>query len=257
MKSIKPKNSLPKTTKKKRLNQGLSVTAGNKSSSALASASAVERFSLDMMRGRVICEDGLSLSVQANSFVYCSPKSPLGPYNEVECGFPDQGIKELIPYAEDPYHLTETIYGYVPVALVSLVIARHGGRSQSSSWSMSPMMNQNYEKLDVMDCSNTNEPWSPLLAEKDCNIWLQVAALGSPKEEGCARMSLAQRMGEYSWEKALKNLEEVMEGMVGSKINIDTEQVGKRWGRLCFKDWELTQIASASMPSKDVKKKRL
>ena len=33
----------------------------------------------------------------------------------------------LIDFADEPSHPTETVYGYVPVQTVTLVIAKHGG----------------------------------------------------------------------------------------------------------------------------------
>lgn len=76
---------------------------------------------------RIVCADGLRLSVQAGDTHYCSPRDMNGPYYEVEVGFPSQPIDALMEYAEDPKDPTGTVYGYVPVSVVDAVIKEHGG----------------------------------------------------------------------------------------------------------------------------------
>lgn len=75
----------------------------------------------------VVCRDGFSMSIQAGSHHYSRPRSPTGPWQAVECGFPSAVDSTLMPYAEtedDPLH---TVYAYVPVTLVSEILERHGG----------------------------------------------------------------------------------------------------------------------------------
>lgn len=76
----------------------------------------------------IICEDGTALSVQASAMYYAKPRTNRGPYTAVEVGFPSVAPplawKE---YAEDWETPTDTVYGYVPLELVSLYIASHGG----------------------------------------------------------------------------------------------------------------------------------
>ena len=80
------------------------------------------------MNKKVVCKDGFSMSVQANSTSYCSPQtSNADRYIEVEIGFPNECEDLLLEYAEDPAHPTDTVYPYVPTTVVSLVIAKHGG----------------------------------------------------------------------------------------------------------------------------------
>ena len=80
------------------------------------------------MNKKVICKDGFSMSVQANSTSYCSPRvSNANKYKQVEIGFPNESEDLLLEYAEDPGSPTETVYPYVPAPIVSLVIAKHGG----------------------------------------------------------------------------------------------------------------------------------
>jgi hypothetical protein len=76
---------------------------------------------------RIECEDGFSLSVQASHGAYCSPRTNLGPWYQVEVGYPSDVPTEIMRYCEDPETPTETVYGYVPIELVETLIAAHGG----------------------------------------------------------------------------------------------------------------------------------
>lgn len=76
---------------------------------------------------RIVCSDGFSLSVQASKMHYCTPRNDIGPYTEVEVGFPSIKIEEFMPYAEDWDFPTETVYARVPVEIVLQVINSHGG----------------------------------------------------------------------------------------------------------------------------------
>ena len=77
---------------------------------------------------RITCEDGFSMSVQASSGCYCSPRDGgRGPWQRVEVGFPSAKDDLLMPYVEDANNPTGTVYGYVPIGVVDQVIANHGG----------------------------------------------------------------------------------------------------------------------------------
>lgn len=76
---------------------------------------------------RIVCADGFSLSVQASHSHYCAPRNDFGPWLKVEVGYPSARAEELMPYAEDPDRPTDTVYGYVPIEIVSAVIDAHGG----------------------------------------------------------------------------------------------------------------------------------
>jgi hypothetical protein len=77
---------------------------------------------------KVVCADGFTLSVQANENAYCSPRiNDATLYVEVEVGFPSGKEELIMPWAEDPEEPTETVYGYVPVSVVTNVLAKHGG----------------------------------------------------------------------------------------------------------------------------------
>ena len=76
---------------------------------------------------RIICADGLNISIQASEQHYCTPRNDEGPYTTVEVGFPSYTVDELIPYAEDSEHPTDTVYAQVPVEVVLQVINSRGG----------------------------------------------------------------------------------------------------------------------------------
>lgn len=78
---------------------------------------------LPMTRPRALCADGFSISIQANQWVYCTPKKllPDGNYTFVELGFASQYEELLDEYSEG------TVYPYVPMEVVEKVIEKHGG----------------------------------------------------------------------------------------------------------------------------------
>ena len=79
------------------------------------------------MYERVCCADGFEMSVQANVSAYCSPRENSGKYELVEVGFPSAVEPMLMPYVEDRTIPTRTVYGYVPVEIVTNVLVKHGG----------------------------------------------------------------------------------------------------------------------------------
>ena len=82
---------------------------------------------------RVLCADGFSMSVQANAGTYCCPRTNnADSYISVEVGFPSHVEPLLMPFCEDPKDPTETVYAYVPSTTIYLVIAKHGGMTQSN-----------------------------------------------------------------------------------------------------------------------------
>ena len=88
-----------------------------------------EEFMEAMSRCAIVeCADGFKMSVQAHEGAYCTPRATNAhTYTLVEVGFPNRRETLLIKYAEDPDALTETVYGWVPVQLVTDIIAKHGG----------------------------------------------------------------------------------------------------------------------------------
>jgi len=77
---------------------------------------------------KVVCADGFSMSVQGNETAYCEPRlNHQKKYNLVEIGFPSEEEPLIMPWAERKDRPTDTVYGYVPVDVVTTVIVKHGG----------------------------------------------------------------------------------------------------------------------------------
>jgi len=81
---------------------------------------------------RVSCKSGLNFSVQASSSHYCSPRDDRGPWHMVEIGYPTRKIPAWLEYAEEVGAPLQTVYGYVPVAVVNATIAANGGWSKAT-----------------------------------------------------------------------------------------------------------------------------
>ena len=80
------------------------------------------------LNAKIVCADGFSMSIQASETAYCAPRmTGAARYSKVEVGFPSSREDLLLEYAEDRGNPTETIYGFVPANIVSLVIVKHGG----------------------------------------------------------------------------------------------------------------------------------
>ena len=76
----------------------------------------------------VVCADGFRMSVQAHESAYCEPRlNKQKKYNLVEVGYPSEEEPLIMPWVEDRSKPTETVYGYVPVDVVTTVIVKHGG----------------------------------------------------------------------------------------------------------------------------------
>lgn len=85
------------------------------------------------IRPYVKCKDGFGISIQASDGHYCTPRVNGDViYEEVELGFPNMEDELIAEYAEDPYDLTGTVYGYVPVEIVNQLIEKHGGIVESN-----------------------------------------------------------------------------------------------------------------------------
>lgn len=79
---------------------------------------------------RVTCVDGFSMSVQAGIATYSEPRAVKGPYSRVEVGFPTSNEYLLEPYFDGDAindDVTMGVYAYVPVQVVTNVLAKHGG----------------------------------------------------------------------------------------------------------------------------------
>lgn len=89
---------------------------------------------------RIYCADGVSLSVQANQYAYCSPRIDDLPkwqdYLKVEVGFITDADKAPLtpPETWSPYsdgEFPSDVYGYIPVELVESFIESHGGATSN------------------------------------------------------------------------------------------------------------------------------
>jgi hypothetical protein len=84
--------------------------------------------------GRINCADGFTMSVQAGFGAYCTPR-PVGydyqgPYTAAEVYFPSERPEpwdQWERFCESPDDPTDTVYGYVPFALIEALIELHGG----------------------------------------------------------------------------------------------------------------------------------
>jgi hypothetical protein len=76
----------------------------------------------------ITCADGFSFSIARGEFAYCVPRNDEGPYTMVEIGFPSERPEPWDAWrerCETPSDPTETVYPFVPVALVSELIRYH------------------------------------------------------------------------------------------------------------------------------------
>jgi len=76
---------------------------------------------------KIVCADGFTVSVQASTSHYCTPRDNDGPYSEVELGYPSEPVEAWMEYAEHSDRPTMTVYGYVPIEVVEVVLEYHGG----------------------------------------------------------------------------------------------------------------------------------
>ncbi len=93
----------------------------------------------------VVCADGFTMSVQASERNYSTPKDDVGPYTEVEVGFPSSYDYHLSSYAENPDAPTETVYGYVPADTVIMCIDSHGGMVGGE---LPPLVKTEFESIE-------------------------------------------------------------------------------------------------------------
>jgi hypothetical protein len=89
---------------------------------------------MELIRRYVVvprCEfnDGFHVSIQAGKGKYSAPRitGHVEGYTEFELGFPSAADDLIQPYAEEGGKPTETVYGYVPVAVVVALAEKHGG----------------------------------------------------------------------------------------------------------------------------------
>ena len=93
----------------------------------------------------VVCADGFTMSVQASGRNYSTPRDDVGPYTEVEVGFPSSFDVYLHEYAENPDTPTETVYGWVPADTVMMCIDAHGGMVGGE---LPPLVKTEFESIE-------------------------------------------------------------------------------------------------------------
>ena len=83
----------------------------------------------ERMYKKILCNDGFSVSIQAGTGKYCVPKTndPNTAYEELELGYPSFNDPLIERYAEMPDKAPNTVYPYVPVQTVYLLLTKHGG----------------------------------------------------------------------------------------------------------------------------------
>ena len=80
----------------------------------------------------VVCNDGFKMSVQAGQSLYSTPRDDAKRYKEVEVGYPSEPELLIKKFAEDGENLCDTVYGYVPIKIVDIIIKKHGGIDEES-----------------------------------------------------------------------------------------------------------------------------
>ena len=93
----------------------------------------------------VVCADGFTMSVQASERNYSTPRDDVGPYTEVEVGFPSSFDVYLHKYAENPDKPTDTVYGWVPADTVMMCIDAHGGMVGGE---LPPLVKTEFESIE-------------------------------------------------------------------------------------------------------------
>ena len=94
-----------------------------------------------LMLPRIECADGFTMSVQAREGAYCEPRNDEGPWSAVEVGFPSEREELLMEFAESPSNPTGTVYGWVPVEVISEVIAKRGGTNAAGAAVLNALRN--------------------------------------------------------------------------------------------------------------------
>jgi len=122
----------------------------------------------DQVRARIVCPDGFSLSVQASSAHYCTPREdghPLWHYRELEVGYPlnGQGERVTMPpswhqYADEPAAGGDSgVFHHVPRAQVHAWLAVHGGTLYVGCPIPEPLSPDEEEELEVLRWLNEQE----------------------------------------------------------------------------------------------------
>ena len=87
------------------------------------------------LRGRVKCNDGFAMSVQASSEHACTPRNDTGPYTAVEVGYPNEMDPLLMPYCDalsKDAEFVPPLYVNVPTRVIRAVVHAHAGLRDDS-----------------------------------------------------------------------------------------------------------------------------
>ena len=109
---------------------------------------------------RVVCADGASVSIQAGSGIYSTPRDNEGPYTHVEAGFPSvEPPASWREYAEDfrvddRLTLCDTVYAYMPYDCVDEFINVHGGLMEGFEFELPPRGDAGGDLNDAQVCLN-------------------------------------------------------------------------------------------------------
>lgn len=87
------------------------------------------------LRYRIRCKDGFSVSVQRSRYHHCDLWAGLAAWDKpdftaemsFELGFPSEKDDLIMQYADEPDNPMDTVYNYVPKAVVEELIKRHDG----------------------------------------------------------------------------------------------------------------------------------
>lgn len=79
---------------------------------------------MQIVRLRVRCADGYTVSVQAGDRWNSEPRLDTGWYGKVELGYPTDKDAELQSYAKNKRDLCGSVYDFVPVKLVDEALTR-------------------------------------------------------------------------------------------------------------------------------------
>jgi len=80
------------------------------------------------LRPRVWCKDGFNISIQADKYTYCTPRENGNiTYHEVELGYPSHPMPEFAEWGAGENGETPSIWAYVPVLVVDVLLRAHGG----------------------------------------------------------------------------------------------------------------------------------
>ena len=93
--------------------------------------------------GRITCNDGFAMSVQASREHACFPRDDIGPYSTMEVGYPSAMEPLLMPY-RDVASIVDVcaappIYVQVPARVIQEVVAAHAGLRHDSA-ALPPMV---------------------------------------------------------------------------------------------------------------------